>query len=166
LNFIMTTLTALSLGSNLGNRELNIAMMERELRLMLAVVRSSPLMETEPVGVGGPQPPYLNKIIAGYYGGTPGALLIACQTIELRLGRARKGPKAPRTADIEILLFGDLEIDEDTLTIPHPQMLNRRFCLEGLVEIDPNIIIPGKGTARKLYKDMCAEVSAQNVSFI
>jgi 2-amino-4-hydroxy-6-hydroxymethyldihydropteridine diphosphokinase len=159
-------LTALSLGSNLGNREANIASMERELRLILSVARSSPLMETEPVGVGGPQPLYLNKIIAGYYGGTPGALLVACQTIELRLGRTRKSPKAPRTADIDILLLGDLVMDDGALAIPHPQILNRRFCLEGLMEIDPNIVIPGMGAVRKLYKDMYAEVSAQNVSFI
>jgi 2-amino-4-hydroxy-6-hydroxymethyldihydropteridine diphosphokinase len=167
------TQVALSLGGNLGDRESNVASLERLLRAVLVDVRSSGLMETEPVGVGGPQPPYLNKIIVGRYAGTPRGLLEACFAAESALGRKRDTPKCPRAADADILLFGCLEVCEDVLPdplfIPHPEILNRRFCLEGLARIDPLIVIPGIGggrTAGESLKNMRADVAAQNVSFI
>ncbi|MDR2579052.1 MAG: 2-amino-4-hydroxy-6-hydroxymethyldihydropteridine diphosphokinase [Chitinispirillales bacterium] len=167
------THVALSIGANLGDREANIFFMERELYQLLADAKSSPLMETEPVGVDGPQPPYLNRIITGYYDGIPHQLLCACFVIELRLGRKREKPKEPRVADVDILLFGDLEINEETilhtLVIPHPEIQNRRFCVEGLARIDPSILVPVGGrrkTAGRLFKNMRADVAAQNISLI
>ena len=166
-------LVALSIGSNLGDREFFIDSMERELRLILDDVAVSGLMETEPVGVGVPQPAYLNEIITGYYGNTPRRLLGGCFEIESRLGRTREARRGPRTADVDILLFGELEISEstppDALVVPHPELLNRRFCLEGLMRIDPGIIIPLPGDRRtvgELYKNMGTDVAAQNVYFI
>jgi len=166
------TRVVLSIGSNLGDRESHIEAMERGLRLILVDARVSELMETEPVGVDGPQPVYLNRIVVGYYSGGARQLLEACHTIEARLGRTRGKPKEARTADVDILLFGDCEFCEDTppdtLVIPHPQILNRRFCLEGLARIDPRIVVPGLGggrTAGELLKNMSATVAAQNVSF-
>jgi 2-amino-4-hydroxy-6-hydroxymethyldihydropteridine diphosphokinase len=163
------TLAALSIGSNLGDRESCIDSMERELGLILADTLSSRLMETEPVGVCGRQSPYLNKIIVGYYAGAPYRLLDECLAIESRLGRVRASLKGPRTADIDILLFGDLQIDEKALVIPHPELLNRRFCLEGLMSINPGIRVPFSGgglTVGELYKNMGTEVAVQNVFFI
>jgi len=167
----MTTLTALSLGSNLGPRESYIGAMERELRLILADARSSGLMETEPVGVCGPQPPYLNMVVAGGFSGSPRQLLDICCAIEASLGRERGTPKGPRTADVDILLFGDREISEGagSLVVPHPELLNRRFCLEGLARIDPRIVVPGAGCGRtvgELLKNMPADVAVQNVFFL
>jgi 2-amino-4-hydroxy-6-hydroxymethyldihydropteridine diphosphokinase len=139
------TFTALSLGSNLGDRLFYIESMERALRSILAdgSVKSSRVMETAPVGascIG--QPAYLNRIVAGYYSGGAYELLDACLSIEADLGRTRPAPKAPRTADVDILLFGDEEInDPPRLIIPHPELLNRRFCIEGLIDIDPSIKI-------------------------
>ena len=167
------TRVALSIGGNLGDREAHIEAMERGLRLILVDARVSELMETEPVGVDGPQPPYLNKIVSGYYSGGARQLLEACHTIEARLGRTREKPKGARTADVDILLFGGLEVREDTppdaLFIPHPQMLDRRFCLEGLARIDPQIVVPGLGGGRtvgELLKNMDTGTAAQNVSFV
>jgi len=164
---------AMSLGSNLGDRESNIDSMERQLRCILDDARSSPLMETEPVGVIGPQPPYLNRILTGYYEGYPTLLLAACLYVEGVCGRVRETPKGPRTADVDILLFGDQEVNETvmawTLVIPHPELLNRRFCLEGLARIDPQIVVPGPGGGRtvgELFENMPAGVAAQNVFFV
>jgi 2-amino-4-hydroxy-6-hydroxymethyldihydropteridine diphosphokinase len=171
---------ALSLGSNLGGRESYIRAMESGLRAILADVRVSGLMETAPVGVDASHPPYLNKIVVGLYaGGGPYRLLKACQSIESRLGRTRDvavavdvvaAPKSPRTADIDILLFGDIEIAEpDVLIIPHPELINRRFCLEGLMSIDPKIVVPRYGrllSVKELYENMGDDVAAQNVSLI
>jgi 2-amino-4-hydroxy-6-hydroxymethyldihydropteridine diphosphokinase len=166
----MTTFVALSIGSNLGDRETGIASMEHELCLILSDVRVSALMETAPVGVFEPQPPYLNKIVTGYYsGGGPYRLLDACFDIESRLGRTRSGPKSARFADVDILIFGHWEVNDGTLVIPHPQILNRRFCLEGLAQIDPEIVIPladGNRTVGSLCKKMSTDVAAQSILFI
>jgi len=165
------TLAALSLGSNLGDRRFYIESMERALRSVLTGgVRSSRMMETGPVGVGAGQPAYLNRVVAGRCGGGAYELLERCLSIETGLGRTRPSPKAPRTADIDILLFGDEEIiDPPELIVPHPELRNRRFCLEGLLDIDPSIIVPAAGrliTAGELYKNMAPDVAAQNVSFL
>jgi 2-amino-4-hydroxy-6-hydroxymethyldihydropteridine diphosphokinase len=165
------TFTALSLGSNQGDRRFYIEEMARELRTVLAgCARASRVMETGPVGVEGRQPAYLNMVVAGYYGGDAYTLLDSCLSIEARLGRVRAGPKAPRTADVDILLFGAGRIyDPPGLVVPHPELLNRRFCLEGLMGIDSSIPVPVNGrllTAGELYKNMEAGVAAQDVSFL
>jgi 2-amino-4-hydroxy-6-hydroxymethyldihydropteridine diphosphokinase len=162
---------ALSLGSNMGDRRFYIESMESALRSVLADgMKSSRMMETEYVGGGAGQPPYLNKVVAGYYRGGAYELLDRCLSIENDLGRSRPSQKAPRTADIDILLFGDAEIsDPPKLAVPHPELTNRRFCLEGLMCIDPSIQIPIAGrtlTVKDLYKNMEEGVAAQNVSFV
>jgi len=166
------TFTALSLGSNLGDRLLHIELMERALRSVFADggVRSSRIMETEPVGVGAEHPVYLNRIVAGYYRGGAYELLERCFSIERALGRIRPSPKAPRTVDVDILLFGEEEIsDPPKLVVPHRELQNRRFCIEGLADIDPSILVPVAGRAfevGELHKNMRADVAAQNVSFL
>jgi len=165
------TRVALSLGSNLGDRRFYIDAMERELLSALVGVRSSRLMETEPVGVGGGHPAYLNKVLVGYYGGDAYGLLESCLSIESRLGRVRPaGPKAPRTADADILLFGEEEITAPPrLVVPHPELLNRRFCLEGLMCVDSSIAVPVSGRLRtvgELYENMGAGAAGQNVFFL
>jgi len=166
------TFTALSLGSNLGDRLFHINSMERALRSVLSGgVRASRVMETAPVGAScAGQPAYLNKVVAGRCRGGAYALLEACLSIEAALGRTRPEPKAPRTADIDILLFGDGEIaDPPGLVVPHPELRNRRFCIEGLADIDPSIRVPAAGgavTVGELRKNMSSEVAAQNVYFL
>jgi len=166
------TFTALCLGSNLGDRLLHIELMERALRSVLVDggVQSSRIMETEPIGVGAEHQVYLNRIVVGYYRGGAYELLERCSSIEKALGRIRPSPKAPRTVDVDILLFGEAEIsDPPKLVVPHPELRNRRFCLEGLVDIDPSILVPVAGRAvavGDLHKNMSAGVAAQNVSFL
>jgi len=164
------TRVALSIGSNLGDCVFFMNSMVQLLRYVLEDMSVSELMETEPVGVDGPQPPYLNRIVVGDCAYTPRQLLGACRRIEFILGRTRESPRGPRTADIDILLFGDLLVNEADsplpLIIPHPELRNRRFCLYGLARIDPGIVVPAPGaglTVGELYENMGADVAAQNV---
>lgn len=137
----------LSLGSNLGDRASNMRLMEQELRLLLnpPIVRSS-LMETEPVGTVSKQEWFYNRVVRGSYVGTPRELLDKCLSIENKLGRQRSPSEryAARTADIDILLFGDTIINEPDLVVPHPGIQKRRFCILGLKEVAGGCSFPGK----------------------
>ena len=115
---------ALSIGSNCGDRRGFIGRMEELLHEVLgAEFSASALMETEPIEVVDEQSWYLNRILGGTFGGTPGELLSRCRLIEERLGRTGKGLRTPRTADVDILLFGPVAIETELLTIPHPGLL-------------------------------------------
>jgi 2-amino-4-hydroxy-6-hydroxymethyldihydropteridine diphosphokinase len=128
----------LGLGSNVGDREQNLA---RGLRLLesrgFAVSVASSLYETEPVG-GPPQGPFLNMVVRGKTGLAPQALLTRCLETERDLGRVRAERFGPRTLDIDILIYGDLVVDTPDLTLPHPHLHERLFVLVPLSEIAPN----------------------------
>jgi 2-amino-4-hydroxy-6-hydroxymethyldihydropteridine diphosphokinase len=144
----------LSLGSNTGLKKHFVETMVKEMaRVLGPPVQQSRLMETEPVETGEEQQWYVNCIMAGSFDGTPRELLGRCQAVESKLGRVRTGYHASRTADIDILIFGNLTIREKDLVIPHPSFLRRRFCLEGTAEIMPDFILPG--TDMRL-KEHCA----------
>ena len=129
-------------GSNLGDRGANMALAAARLAGERGVVSltMSRSIETEPVGdpalgpLGGP---YLNAAAVVLTTHPPRALLELCLAIEGELGRERLWPGAPRTIDLDLLLFGDRVIDEPGLVVPHPRMLERRFVLEPLAEIAP-----------------------------
>jgi 2-amino-4-hydroxy-6-hydroxymethyldihydropteridine diphosphokinase len=131
-------LAYLSLGSNLGDRA-------SWLRLGVEVVahgephRVSSLYETEPVG-GPEQGPYLNVVVELETLATPHALLERCQAAEAAAGRVRTVRFGPRTLDADVLLVGDLAVDSDELTVPHPRMLERRFVLQPLAELAPSLV--------------------------
>lgn len=163
----MTTVF-LSLGSNKGDRGLLIAVMEKRLKaVLLPPVTVSRLMKTEPVGVAGRQRWFFNRIICGRYRGTAQKLLARCKEIETALGRTSKKKFAPRTADIDILFFGNSKIAEKDLVVPHPRIRERRFCLEGLAELAPRFKIPGRGrTISQLYSRMTDTVRSQKVIFM
>jgi 2-amino-4-hydroxy-6-hydroxymethyldihydropteridine diphosphokinase len=156
---------ALSLGSNLGDREDNISQMEKRLcRILIPPFRMSSLMETEPVDVKERQSSYLNRIFCGGFSKSAEHLLEQCFQIEYELGRTDKGAKLARTADIDIILFGDLKISDEKLTIPHPQLFSRRFCIEGLCEIVPEWRVPGTGfTIMELYGTIWNAVKDQKI---
>jgi 2-amino-4-hydroxy-6-hydroxymethyldihydropteridine diphosphokinase len=138
----------LCLGSNLGDRAAFLLLMEAGLEdMLLPPIRKSRLMETEPLGVTAGHPWYYNRLLRGSYVGAPRVLLETCQAIEKKCGRTRPEKYAPRTADIDILLFGDMVVHEKDLIIPHRHILDRRFCLEGLKEIAAEWIVPGTGTS-------------------
>lgn len=158
----------LSLGSNVGNRRLNIdKMIGRISRLLRSPRRISRLMETEPVDVPSKQRWFYNCIVSGRYCGTARMLLAQCHAIEADLGRIRTQRVAPRTADIDILLFGNRRIATKNLAVPHPQLLRRRFCLEGLREIAPAQRLPGTGRSfARHHGKMAQRVKAQRIVFL
>ena len=109
----------------------------------------SRVYETEPVEVNGDQPEYLNCVAELECGVSAVELLRYCQGVEAALGRERKGEKAPRTVDIDVLLFGSEIVESPELEIPHPGT-DRAFNLRGISDLDAGIYIPGRGTVDEL----------------
>jgi 2-amino-4-hydroxy-6-hydroxymethyldihydropteridine diphosphokinase len=140
------------LGANLGAREETI---RRAIELLgredeVDVVAVSRVRETDPVGVID-QPRFLNGAVAVDTALAPRDLLDVLLRIERQLGRVRDGTRwGPRTIDLDLLVYGDEEIDQPGLTIPHPRLGERRFALEPLAEVDPELVIPGLGRVSEL----------------
>ena len=136
----------LSLGSNLGDRlaHLRSAVGALGRGPSLEVRGVSKVYETSPVEVEGDQPDYLNCVVEVWCGLPAVELLRYSQGVEAGLGRERKGEKAPRTVDIDVLLFEAQIIDEPDFQIPH-HGITRAFNLKGLVDLDPELHIPGRG---------------------
>jgi 2-amino-4-hydroxy-6-hydroxymethyldihydropteridine diphosphokinase len=168
LFFDAMALVFLSLGSNMGDRGRFIASMTRRLKtVLLPPVTLSRLMKTEPVGVAGKQRWFYNRIVCGRYRGTAQELLARCRDIETSLGRISKKRFAPRTADIDILFFGNSKVARKNLVVPHPRIRERRFCLEGLAELVPDFKMPGTGqTMARLCSRMKESVRRQKVVFM
>jgi 2-amino-4-hydroxy-6-hydroxymethyldihydropteridine diphosphokinase len=147
----------LSLGSNLGDRAGNLREAVHRLSELGAVTAVSSLYETEPVEVERTQPWFLNCVVAIETELMPKQFLSRTLAIEQELGRRRIKKKSPRTLDIDIVLFGNAIVDSPGLTIPHPAMHRRRFVLEPLVEIAPDVRHPIlKCTTRELLNDLPA----------
>ena len=134
----------LGIGSNLGDRLGNLQRAVDGLNDEpgVEVTASSRVWETDPVG-GPPQPDFLNVVVAVRGALEPAGLLAACQRVEEALGRVRDVRWGPRTVDIDIELIDDLELRDPALTIPHPRMTQRAFVMLPLLELDPNLMLPG-----------------------
>lgn len=158
----------LSLGTNLDNRTDNMNKMVKACTSLLQPpIILSKLMETEPIATPDEQQWYYNRIICGNYEGTVRDLLVRCQTIEKGLGRSENSHLKERTADVDILMAGDLVINEHDLIVPHPEILNRRFCLLGISEIAPEQIHPViKAHFSELIKHMNKHVIEQRINFL
>ena len=146
----------LGLGSNLGDREKNIA---RALELLWGggrVAAVSPLYETDPVGLTGPL--FLNAVCLYRTELGPYELLPFIKGIEARLGR--EPGLIPRPIDIDILIYGDLVLKDETLTIPHPRLAERAFVLVPLAELAPELVVPGRG---ERVSQLLARVSREGV---
>jgi 2-amino-4-hydroxy-6-hydroxymethyldihydropteridine diphosphokinase len=142
----------LGLGANLGDRErtLLVAVDALDAEEGIEVVEVSTLRETDPVGVG-EQPPFLNGVVAVDTTLPARELLDRLLRLEQRFGRVRvAGEHAPRTLDLDLLLYDDETIDEPGLTVPHPRMHERRFVLEPLAELAPGLLVPGLGPVESL----------------
>jgi 2-amino-4-hydroxy-6-hydroxymethyldihydropteridine diphosphokinase len=147
----MPSVVYLSLGSNVGDRDAELRDAQARLGAEGRVVAASSFYETEPVEFTD-QPWFLNCAIALETTTTPQQLMAAILGIEKEMGRQRLQNKGPRTIDIDILLFGDTALDSPQLTIPHPAMHHRRFVLEPLAEIAPEVLHPVlKKTIRELH---------------
>jgi 2-amino-4-hydroxy-6-hydroxymethyldihydropteridine diphosphokinase len=142
----------LSLGSNLGDRESNLRTAIEKLGEVGEVIAVSSLYETEPVEFTA-QPWFLNCAVAVRTELMPKLFLSKIQAVERQMGRRRVQPKGPRTIDIDILLFGNSVISVRQLEVPHPAMHRRRFVLEPLNEIAPDVRHPVfKRTVRELLQ--------------
>ena len=135
----------LGLGSNVGDRRGHLqAAVDALARRGLEVRRSSSVYETEPVGEVTEQPDFLNACLEVATQLDPGALLETCKAVEGELGRAAGGPRGgPRPIDVDVLLLGDGEHASPGLRIPHPELARRRFVLVPLLELDPDLRLPG-----------------------
>ena len=138
----------IGLGSNLGDRE---AALRSALDLLGDdVVAVSSFRETDPVGYLD-QPRFVNAAAALETELEPRAMLDRLLEVERELGRTRDGPRfGPRTIDLDLLLYGDRVIDEPGLVVPHPRLAERRFVLEPLAELDPDLVVPGLGRVSDL----------------
>lgn len=144
------------LGANLDAREETI---RKALDLLGAhpridVVAVSTLRETEPWGPVGQQPPFLNGAAAVETSLEPRALLGVLLDVERRLGRVREERWGPRTIDLDLLVYGGSVVDEPGLTVPHPRLRERAFALEPLVELEPELVVPGQGPAVALLESL------------
>jgi 2-amino-4-hydroxy-6-hydroxymethyldihydropteridine diphosphokinase len=140
------TVAYVGLGANIGPREVTLL---RAVDLLseadgLDVLGVSRFRETDPVGVVD-QPPFLNGAARIETSLGPRELLALLLEIERSLGRVREERWGPRTIDLDLLVYGDRILDEPGLRVPHPRLPERRFVLEPLAELDPDLVIPGLG---------------------
>jgi 2-amino-4-hydroxy-6-hydroxymethyldihydropteridine diphosphokinase len=150
----------LSLGSNIGDREAQLATAIESLQeLGIRVVRRSSIYETEPQDFAG-QPWFLNMVLEVETDYAPALLLSRIQQIEKQMGRQREIPKGPRTVDIDILFYGDAVIESAEMQIPHPRLTQRRFVLEPLAELAPDLRHPVLG---KRIGELLPETHAQRI---
>jgi 2-amino-4-hydroxy-6-hydroxymethyldihydropteridine diphosphokinase len=142
-----------ALGSNLGDREgtLRSALEALAAEPGIDVVAVSRFYDTEPVGYVD-QPRFLNGAAALETELSARELLERLLAVELRFGRSREDvpPQGPRTIDLDLLLYGDAEIDEPGLRVPHPRLHERRFVLEPLADLDPALEVPGNGQVQEI----------------
>ena len=150
----MREIAYLSLGSNLGNREQNLHEAIRRASILGRVVAVSSVYETEPVEFTD-QPWFLNCVIALETTAGPAQLMAELLRVENVMGRQRVAKKGPRSIDLDILLFGDTVVNTRELTIPHPEMVRRRFVLEPLAEIAPELRHP---VSQKTVTQLLAEL--------
>jgi 2-amino-4-hydroxy-6-hydroxymethyldihydropteridine diphosphokinase len=146
---------AVALGSNLGYREATLVAALDALRTLIPDLRASTFHDTAPVGVPSPHPRYLNAAAVGTTVLSARSLLDALLAIEQRFGRERAFQNAPRTLDLDLVLYGREVIDEPGLVVPHARFRDRAFVLEPLVEIAPEMADPVTGkSVEALLRDL------------
>ena len=150
-------IAAVALGSNLGDRAAHLDFAIARLATLLDNLKASRYYDTVPVGVPDPQPIYLNAAAVGKTSLAARALLDGLLAIERERGRERPHDNAPRTLDLDLILFGDAVIVEPGLVVPHPRFRERRFVLEPLAEVAAGLRDPVTGkTADQLLLDLRA----------
>jgi len=149
----------IGLGSNLGDRLAQLrAAVESITGTCGPLTAVSGIYETEPIGCEPDAPRFLNAVIEIRHPGPPSALLEQMAAIESALGRPSRRPRnAPRAIDLDLLYFGNRTFSSPELLIPHPRLALRRFVLEPLAEIRPDLILPGQPVPVSALLDACAD---------
>ena len=148
----------ISAGSNIGDRKANLQFALTSLAERNVVQKVSSCFETEPVGFLH-QPWFLNIAAEVATSLDPFEFLTVCKSIEAACGRIRTFPNAPRTLDLDILLFDDLVLSDEVLVIPHPRLAMRRFALAPLAEIAPEAVHPVIGKSIRELLELCEDPS-------
>jgi 2-amino-4-hydroxy-6-hydroxymethyldihydropteridine diphosphokinase len=130
----------IGLGSNLGDRRALLRQAVEGLRAAGDVTGVSPLYETEPVGGPEGQGPYLNLVVELSTSDTPRRLLERCRALEAAAGRARTVRWGPRTLDADVLWVEGWQVDEEDLVVPHPRLWERRFVVQPLADLAPDLV--------------------------
>jgi 2-amino-4-hydroxy-6-hydroxymethyldihydropteridine diphosphokinase len=151
-------------GGNVGDTRQIItdAMVCLALRSQLQIIHKSCLYLSAPVEATGGD--YINSVVQIETDLTPYGLLHVCQTIEQQFGRERPYENAPRTLDLDLLIYGQARIKQPGLTIPHPRLTQRRFVLEPLVEIAPTLSVPGLGENVRLFLERVRDQYVERTS--
>lgn len=141
----------IALGSNLGDRLAHLQA-AHALLVRLArpggVVLQAPVYQTAPVHCPPDSPDFFNTVVEIEFDGTPGELLARTRRIEAELGRSAIAARnAPRVIDVDLLYFGAEVVASDTLVLPHPRLTLRRFVLQPLADIRPELMLPGDATS-------------------
>jgi 2-amino-4-hydroxy-6-hydroxymethyldihydropteridine diphosphokinase len=161
----VTEIGYLGLGSNVGDRRLNLqACVEMLWTRGVVVLVSSSIYETEPVGEVLEQRPFYNACLRVETRLEPLGLLEACKAVEQAFGRTQTGEDGyvrhgPRPIDVDVLLLGDSIFESERLTLPHREVTTRRFVLVPLLELDPSLEVPGRGLA----SDWLERIDGQDV---
>lgn len=145
----------LGLGSNLGDREINL---RKAVGLLsdhpeIKVTRVSSIYQTSPIHYFD-QPFFLNVVLEAVTLLSPSALLKVCQQVEKKVGREENFRFGPRKIDVDILLYGEMKIDKEGLQIPHPRMLLRKFVLIPLLEINGKVKLPDGSSPRAVLDEL------------
>ena len=150
------TIAYIGIGSNQGDARAHVLQAFEELARLpgTRLEGRSALYRSEPVDAPG-QPDYVNAAAGVDTNLSAAQLLAALQDLELRHGRERPAPNAPRTLDLDLRLYGDSTFQSAMLTLPHPRMHQRAFVLVPLLDLDPRLEVPGRGAARELLA-VCA----------
>ena len=156
------TTAYLALGSNVGER---LEQMRSALKLLgaagVVIVTASPVYQNRAIGMGDADP-FLNAVVEVQTELGPEALLDVCLAVENKLGRVRTGGWSPRTMDIDVLIFGQTDIDTERLRLPHPRIAERDFVLRPLADIAPELQLLGQPT--KTLLDKLALVELERVA--
>jgi 2-amino-4-hydroxy-6-hydroxymethyldihydropteridine diphosphokinase len=158
----MNTIAYVGIGANLGDARANVADAIERLRRLpgCTLLAASGLYRTAPIDSSGDD--YVNAVASISTTLDAEALLQALHGIEQAHGRERPYRNAPRTLDLDLLLYGDQQIASPTLTVPHPRMTERAFVLAPLLALAPDVVVPGRGPAR----DYAAAVADQGISLL
>ena len=155
----------IGLGSNLASPERQLAEALTALAALpgTCVGAVSSFYRTAPVGCAG-QPDFVNAVARIETNLAPRDLLQRLLSIERDHGRVREIPNGPRTLDLDLLRYGDLDLREDSLTVPHPRMHERAFVMVPLAELAPDLELPGRGSASELARGLAATQRIERIN--